>query len=265
MRLSIVIAVLDSHEIVHRQLLYFASLGLPKTVEFILVDDGSTPPIADPWRSAEGQEHNDEPDRLHGEDDIGGAVSSAPFNFRLLHTQDFRRWTQGLARMKGIAEAQGEYILCTDIDHIISKEAIDAALETTCDKMVFPRWFGLLNQNGELMRDLPSLIDWGLLPAAIRHPNLSDGVHGNTWLMRKSVFEELGGYSLKRCNSETHLQGEDRDFNHRWGKAQRAGRFKPQVAGPPIYFFPMGRYHVTGDENPHGLFHTMKKEKWGQS
>lgn len=237
MKLSIVIAVLDSHEIVRRQYLYLRSLNLPETVEVIFVDDGSQPPLED-----------------------YSAVSRR--QFRTLQTNDTRRWTQGLARMLGISRAQGEYIFCTDIDHIISREAIDFALSFTGDKAVFRRRFAYLNEAGDLVRDRGRVLAWGLLPSAIRDADLSDGVHGNTWLMRKSVFWELGGYDRTRCESGTHLQGEDRDFNRRWARASRAGKYQEQVEGPPIYVFPMGRYHVTGDENPHGLFHNMEKEKW---
>lgn len=233
MQLSIVIAVLDSHEIVRRQYEHWASLCFPDSVEVIVVDDGSNPPL----------------------------FESMPYT-GMIATNDSRRWTQGLARMKGIEAAQGEYIFCTDIDHIISKEAIDFALTFTGDKAVFQRRFAYLDEDGNLVRDKDKLLEWGLLPSAIRDAELSDGVHGNTWLMRKELFWELGGYSLERCNSGTHLQGEDRDFNHRYTKAVEQGKAKPQVKGPPIYFFPMGRYHVTGDENPFGLFHNMVKEKW---
>ena len=45
MRVSIIIPVLNSHEIVRRQLLHFERLGLPQDTELILVDDGSDPPI----------------------------------------------------------------------------------------------------------------------------------------------------------------------------------------------------------------------------
>ena len=254
MRLSIVVAVLDSHEIVRRQMLHFDSFALPETVEFIIVDDGSTPPLGKGlvgW-TEEGQKHDHERDRL-----------SRP-NVRILRTNDFRRWTQGLARMIGIEEAQGEYIFCTDIDHIISKEAIEFALVFDGDKANFQRRFAYLDESGNLVRDKAKLLEWGLDPRAVRDAELSDGFHGNTWLMRKQVFKDLGGYDLKRCNSGTHLQGEDREFNKRCAVAQRAGSVKPTVTGPPIYFFPMGRYHATGDENPFGLFHSMKKEKWGE-
>ena len=45
MKVSIVIAILDSHEIVRRQLLHFDKMRLPDDVEVIFVDDGSRPPL----------------------------------------------------------------------------------------------------------------------------------------------------------------------------------------------------------------------------
>jgi len=239
MKVSIVIAILDSHEVVRRQIRHFEGMDLSDAVEIVFVDDGSEPPIK--------------------------VLEPGLRNFRLLKTHDYRPWTQGLARMKGIAAARGEYILCTDIDHIISREAVDFALQFTGDKAIFQRRFAYLDEDGNLVVDKEKLLAWGLNPMAIRDGQLSDGVHGNTWLMRKSVFQELGGYSLKRCNSGTHLQGEDRHFNHRYNNAARAGKYAATVSGPPIYFFPQGRYHATGEENPHGLFHTMHKEKWGDA
>lgn len=238
MKLSIVIAVLDSHEIVLRQVKYFSSLRLPDEVEVILIDDGSDPPIQvlDPW-----------------------------FNIKLLQTNDTRKWTQGLARMKGIDEAEGEYIFCTDIDHIISREAVDFAVKFNKDKAVFRRRFAYLDENGILVRDRNRVINWGLNPKAIRDNDLSDGVHGNTWLLRKEIFYELGGYCQKRCNSESHLQGEDRKFNKLWSNACKMGKYQAQVRGPAIYYFPSGRYHVNGDDNPHGLFHGLDHTKWGEA
>lgn len=251
-KLSIVIAVLDSHEIVRRQIVHFAMFELPEKIEIVIVDDGSSMPISD-WLDGE----------LPGLGSPETVIDCPNATFRIIQTNDTRRWTQGLARMKGIEAAQGDYIFCTDIDHIISREAIEFALTFDGDKANFQRRFAYLDESGNLVRDREKVIEWGLDPKHIRDAELSDGVHGNTWLMRKSLFWELGGYDRKRCESGTHLQGEDREFNKRYANAQREGKVKPIVTGPPIYFFPMGRYHKTGDENPFGLFHNMKKEKWG--
>ena len=234
-KLSLIIAILDSHEIVRRYMLYLRNLNLPDNIEIIFVDDGSYP-------------------ALRADDSLK--------NFKLLFTNDMRKWTQGLARMKGVEESSGEYLFFTDIDHIISEEAFYAGLEFQGDKMIFQRRFAYLDQDGKLIRDRDKVIEWGLNPKAIRDEYLGDGVHGNTYIIRRSIFEELGGYNRKRCNSGTHLQGEDREFNGRYSKGVRAGKYKPHKSGPPIYFFPMGKYHIADDENPHGLFHTLYKERW---
>jgi len=44
-RLSIIIPVLNSHEIVRRQIEHFKKMNLPDDVELIIVDDGSDPPL----------------------------------------------------------------------------------------------------------------------------------------------------------------------------------------------------------------------------
>jgi len=44
-KLSIIIPVLNSHEIVRRQIKHFKKMDLPDDVELIIVDDGSDPPL----------------------------------------------------------------------------------------------------------------------------------------------------------------------------------------------------------------------------
>ena len=48
MKLSIIIAVLNSQEILRRLILYWSRMSLPDDVEFIIMDDGSKPPLIDP-------------------------------------------------------------------------------------------------------------------------------------------------------------------------------------------------------------------------
>ena len=45
MKLSIIIPVLNSHEIVRRQIEHFKKMDLPDDIELIIVDDGSDPPL----------------------------------------------------------------------------------------------------------------------------------------------------------------------------------------------------------------------------
>ena len=44
-KLSLIIAILDSHEIVRRYMLYLRNLNLPDNIEIIFVDDGSYPAL----------------------------------------------------------------------------------------------------------------------------------------------------------------------------------------------------------------------------
>ena len=80
MKLSIIIAILNSHEIVRRQYLHFERMGLPDDVEIIFVDDGSHPPL--------------EPPKIK--------------NFTMLYTYDKRQWTTGIARNIGARHAKGD-------------------------------------------------------------------------------------------------------------------------------------------------------------
>lgn len=217
MKLSIIISVYESYEIVRRQLLYLNSLNLP--IEIIIVDDGSNPPI-------EGASYR---------------------------TDSKLAWTQGLARNLGASKATGEYLFMTDIDHILSREAIEDALNFTGNKMIFRRQIGILDENGGLTQDREVLKDWGY-----EKENLDASVHGNTFVMKKTIFEELGGYSNKHSTWGFHpitKRGDDVNFNHRWNKKYG---IVPTI-GRDIYMFPTGRFNKDGNLNPKGLFHNLSQ------
>lgn len=235
MKLSIIIAVYNSHEAVKRQLAYLNAMNLPDDIEVILVDDGSHPPI------------------------IGTCK-----NLHIYYTNDKRPWTQGLARNDGAMFSTGERILMTDIDHILSKEAIMAARDATCERMIFPRYFGVLLPGGYFTQDLDTLRAYGLdMKRVETKRGLYASVHGNTFAMPKSTFIELGMYDERHCTYGHHAsskRGEDSEFNHRWNRyAAKKGVFL--AVGPKIYIFPVGRYHVSGDLNPMNLFHDLSQQE----
>jgi len=235
MKLSIIVAVYESYGAVERQVKYWKSLDLPDDIEFILVDDGSNP-------KHEGYDLK---------------------NLRIHYTNDKRAWTQGLARNAGVSIAKGEYILCTDIDHILSKEAIMESYNFTGDKMIFPRFFAILEEDGSLTQDTDVLLDYGMSPDALTHTRgLYASYHGNTYTMKKSTFDLLGGNDEKACTYGHHAtlrQGEDSYFIRKWNHWARKQDVKA-VVGPRIFIFPIGRFHKDYDLNPKGLFHTLSYE-----
>jgi len=217
-KLSIVISVFQSYEIVRRQLLHLNRLKLP--IEIIIVDDGSTPPIP-------------------------GAI---------LQTNNKLAWTQGLGRNLGASKAQGKYLLMTDIDHILSKEAIEDCLKFEGNKMIFRRQIAILDEDGIVKQDRITLKDWGY-----ESDKLDASVHGNTFCIKKSIFEELGGYTPETCQVGYHpisRKGDDCYFNTKWNK--RYNR-EDLIVGRDIYMFPIGRFRIDGNLNPKGLFHNLSQ------
>lgn len=237
MKISVVIAVYNSHGAVKRQVKHFASMNLPDDVEFIFVDDGSNPPL--------------------------NIADYQLKNLRIHATNDKRPWTQGLARNAGAKLATGEYLLMTDIDHILSQEAIMDTYHFTGDKMIFPRYFGVLLEDGSLSQEPSVLEKYGLDMERLKTKRgLYASVHGNTFAMNKSTFELLGMYDEKHCTYGHHAgnkMGEDSVLNRRWNHYAAKNGITLAV-GSNIYMFPIARYHVTGDKNPLGLFHSLSQE-----
>lgn len=237
MKLSIVIAFYNSHGAVARFVKFLNAMNLPDDIEIIFVDDGSNPP------------HDIKDYDLK--------------NLHIHHTNDKRPWTQGIARNAGSKLAKGEYLLMTDMDHILSKEAIMASYNFTGDKMIFPRYFGVLLEDGSLSQTPEVLDDYGLDMARLKTTRgLYASVHGNTFVMKRSTFEHLGRYDETHCTFGHHApnrQGEDGILNHYWNRYAAANNIKLEV-GPNIYMYPIARYHRDGNKNPKGLFHDLSQD-----
>lgn len=237
MKISIIIAVYNSHGAVARQVKYFKAMNLPADIEFIFVDDGSNPPL-------------------------NIADYDLP-NLRIHATNDKRPWTQGLARNAGAKLATGDYLFMTDIDHIISRAAIDDVYKFTGDKMVFPRCFGVLLPEGELSQEPAILEEYGLdLTKFPAERGLYISKHGNTFAIKRSIWEKMGGYNPKRCTYGHYAgprKGEDCFFNSFW-KNYASANGLTEGLGATIYLFPIAKYHINGDKNPMGLFHNLSYE-----
>jgi len=213
-------------------------MKLPDDIEFVFVDDGSNPPL--------------------------DAKDYQLKNLRIMMTNDKRNWTQGLARNLGAREAIGEYLFMTDIDHILSKEALLAAHDFIGDKMVFPRYIAVLTIGGRIRQDSAILQAYGFDMNRYQRgrKRLYASFHGNTFVMKKETFWKLGGYKSKHCLYGYHApvkKGEDCYFNTQWKHYAAEQGLKIEI-GPKIFLFPVGRFNKAGDNNPRGLFHGLSYE-----
>jgi len=233
MKVSIIVPVLNSHEIVRRQILHFKRMNLPDDVEIIYLDDGSKPPLSFPDHGLK--------------------------NFIIWPTNDFREWTWPVARNKGAHLAKGEYLLMTDIDYIIPLETINVVREFTGDKMRFKREFGILDEDGNFSQDIPILLKYGLSPERIPTRGVQLAPHSNNFAMRKELFWEIGGYTEERIGW-AYPQREDALFKTAWIRYIAKGMAKDSNYRPLLYMFPNGQYCGDVDYNPFGLFHSLSRK-----
>ena len=237
-KLSIIIPVLNSHEIVRRQMLHFEKMDLPDDVEIIMVDDGSVPAIE---------------------------VNTTLKHFKLIHTNDFRAWTWALARNRGAKEAKGEYYLMADLDHIISRGFIDAVRNFDADHIRINREFAVLDEGGNLTQDIETLKAYGLSEKRIQDRGVKLPPHRNQFAIHKDLYWKLGGFREDRIGMP-YPQREDGDFAKEWRKLYEKGEIRDfdDIVGyehrPILYMFPNGKYCGDVDHNPFGLFHTLTRK-----
>ncbi|RQV98625.1 glycosyltransferase [bacterium] len=225
MKLSVVIPVLNSHEALRRQCLYWERLRKPDGVEIIIVDDGSDPPL------------------------------DVPKWIWIHRTHDTRPWTWAIARNAGARIAAGKYLLMTDLDHIISQDAIDYAMSFDGQKVQFRREFAVLLEDGSLCQDIDVLREYGLLPRYRLHVKPLP----NNFIMRRDLYWELGGYREDLAEKE-YPQGEDRSWKSKWMTYVASGKGRVSTYRPLMYVFPTGQFCGDVDHNPHGLFHNLTRK-----
>ena len=229
-KISIVIPVFNSHKVVRRQLKHFKRMNLPDNIEIILMDDGSDPPL-----KAKFENHTVR-------------------NLNIYPTGDTRPWTQPCAKNLGAKIAQGDYLLITDIDHILSRELISAVEQFDGDKMEFTRSFAVLSSRGEIMRDPQTLFRYGLSPARYKKRKLRIYKHTNTFAMRKKIFEELDGYHPRHCKKGIHDIYDDNHLFSKYKKYAAAGYCQPSQMGPEVYVFP------STARDKFNLFHNLRRD-----
>ena len=209
---SLVISVLASYDVVRRQCRYLKT-SLPDDWELVLLDDGSQPPIPMP--------------------------ETRPRHFTLITTRDTRRWTQALARNLGARLARGKYVFFTDIDHIVSLEAFADVSRFAGSRMLFPRAFAVLDDDGQVRRDPELLRAQGWKDEEGVGPPRGSRVHQNTFAIRRDLFVDglQGGYDESLCG-QGHYVPEDVEINGRYAQLVAAGRAAPDVLGREMYVYP---------------------------
>jgi hypothetical protein len=227
--------VLNSHEIVRRQLLHFEKMGLPENMEIIIVDDGSEPPLE----------------------------SNGMRNLTIHATNDFRPWTQPIARNTGVRMAKGEYVLCTDIDHIVSMEAIVDGLAALYDVRRFKRQFGVLDELGDFTQDVEVLKEWGLPQERIDKRGLRIRPHSNSYIIKRDLFLKLGGSREDRVCF--YPNRDEVPLKKHIKVGARRGKWIIDPGRSMLYMFPVGHFCGDTDYNPFGLFHELKRDEYPKS
>ena len=224
MKISIIIAVLNSHEILRRQLLHFEKMNLPDDIEIIIIDDGSEP-----------------------------ALEGNIKNLTMFATNDKRPWTQPVARNIGAKMAKGEYLICTDIDHILSRKLIDLVYTTDYDVVRFRREPGVLDENGNFTQDMDVLHAYGYEERRGLHMS----AHGNSYAIKRDLFLQLGGSQQR----ESYPNRDELSIKRGLRKMGDSVRMLNKEGRPTIYMIPNGRYCGSKDYNPFGLFHGLSRER----
>lgn len=239
MKISIICSVLDSKESLRRQCLNWERIGICQggDTEIIIVDDGSEIPI----------------------------TYSGPLPLKVLRREPIldregkRRWTASAARNTGVKEARGEYLLCFDLDHIITKEILDTIRGYTGPRISLRREFGVLLEDGTLTQDKDVLLQYGLLEERYNKKGVRFGSHPNQYAMRRDVFFAIGGYNEHIVLTRTYPQGEDGLFKKGWLEYERKTGEHAHEYRPVLYMWPNGYYCGHVDYDQFGLFHNSTK------
>ncbi|MEO5366079.1 MAG: glycosyltransferase [Magnetococcus sp. WYHC-3] len=227
---SIVTAILNSHEVVKRQLLHYNKLNLPDSVEVVYVDDGSDPPLA--------------PD------------VKTNFKFTLLATNNKKEWTQPAARNLGAKNATGDYLILTDIDHIVQQGLIDVAGNCKFDVVRFRREVAVIDENGDFTQDWDVIKSYGFIKN-----RLKIAPHGNSYIMRKDLYLGLGGVDETYVGTGKYPNREEVPLKRKLKILREQGKITiwDDETKPTIYMIPNGHYCGDKDYNPFGLFHTLTR------
>lgn len=237
MKLSIIISIFNSHEIVRRQLLHYSKMNIPDDVEFLFMDDGSNPPLQGELK-----------------------------NLRIIPVNNPRNDSDGLfydgrlsiARNMGAKLAKGEFLLMTDIDYIIREADIEAGRNMKYDKQSFRREFGVILEDGTVTQDLDVLRKYGLTEERIKTRGVQLSPHPNNFIMRKTTYFDMGGY--REALQGLYPSRGDTWFKRDWVEYQNAGKGTLSPDRTTLLMFPNGQFCGDVDYNPFNLFHGLSRK-----
>ena len=113
---------------------------------------------------------------------------------RLYRTDVDVRWNWLFCRNLGVQEATTEWVLLTDIDHVLFESTLKTILTSPLDASAVYR-FSRVDAHG--------LYPWTELTPYKAHPN--------TWLMTRKMFDRVGGYDERFSG----YYGSDSEFRER--------------------------------------------------
>jgi hypothetical protein len=138
-------------------------------------------------------------------------------------------WTQPTARNFGVRRAVGDYLILTDIDHIISKRVVSIR---------FSREAAVLDAEGNFSQDPIVLKSWGLMDRYIRR-NFKLAPHGNSYIFRRELYLELGGVSERYCGTGVYPNREELPLKQKIKPLWKEGKISvwDKPPKPIIYMF----------------------------
>jgi hypothetical protein len=216
-------------------------MPLPDDVEWIVVDDKSDPP-------------------LKQEDYI------LPRMQIVYHTLQ-GIWTQPAARNFGAKHATGERLLCTDIDHILTRELIDFARTTDFDFVKLRREVAVLDENGNFIQTEEEVLRYGFEKHRFDKGGFHIAPHTNSFIINRELYLDLGGVSERRVHLGKHPNREEIPLRKRIWQLRKEGKIRvrdEETDGsdlrPTIHMIPNGRYCGSINHNPFGLFHQLTRK-----
>ena len=244
MKVSIVTAVLNSPEVVRRHVLHYRAMPLPEDVEWIVVDDKSERPLR--------REDYDLPRLTIVRHELPGI------------------WTQPAARNFGVRHAIGDYLLCTDIDHIVTLDLLTFARTTEYDFVKLKREVAVLDEEGRFVQTESEVLRYGFQPERFARGRFHIAPHTNSFIVRRQVYLDTGGVSERRVKLHRHPNREEIPFRRRIFALEKEGKIQVldeytngADTRPMLYMFPNGQYCGSINYNPFGLFHALPRKTRG--